>query len=109
MIALVTVLLFALWNGLTIRWKLTGKGSPAWHAAGWVIRAVPIIGLWPDWLLMLLYVNLAWTVYDVIINLVNGWPVFFIGSTSWIDRNLGKWLYICKGLILILTIIVLLL
>lgn len=108
-ILLIISFLFALWNGLVIKWHLSKEQiySTLWHGVGFIIRALPVLLIYPNWLWILLYLNVAWTVYDMIINLVNGWPVFYIGQTSTFDRIFGKWLYICKVVLLVTTIIIL--
>ena len=78
MIEIIIVILFAVWNGLVIRWKLTGNGSDLWHAVGFVIRILPVFLVWDNYTIFLLYFNFAWTVYDMIINLINGWNLFYI-------------------------------
>ena len=106
-VILLIALLFAIWNGLTIKWYLTKEQrySKAWHAVGFVVRSLPVVMLYPDWVVILIYLNIAWTLYDMIINIVNGWNLFYIGNTSAIDRIVGKWLFFCKGVLLLITII----
>ena len=99
--------LFALWNGLVIKWKLTGdqRWSKWWHGVGLVIRALPLYFIFPNWGWMLVYVNVAYTLYDEIINLVNGWGLGYIGSTATTDRMIGKAGYLIKAILLISTLI----
>ena len=99
------ILLFAVWNGLVIRWKLTGNGSDLWHAVGFVIRIMPVFLIWDNYTVFLLYFNFAWTVYDMIINLINGWNLFYIGKTSTTEKLFGKLTLIGKAILLILTLI----
>ena len=105
--AIIIVILFAVWNGIVIKWKHTDEKiySIIWHGLGFVIRGYCLLLIYPDWLLMLIYANIAWTVYDMVINVINGWNLFYIGNTSVIDKVFGKWLYICKGILLLTTII----
>ena len=107
MIAFILAILFALWNGLVIKWYLTKdqKWSKYWHGVGMLIRAVPLYFVYPHWGWMLLYCNVAYTIYDEIINLVNGWGLGYIGTTSALDRKLGKWSYALKAVLLLITII----
>lgn len=97
--------LFAVWNGLVIKWKLTGeqRWSKWWHGVGLLIRAVPLYFIFPNWGWMLIYANVAWTVYDVLINKINGWKTFYVGGTSWFDLTFGKWLLVGKAILLIST------
>ena len=108
-ILLILSFLFAIWNGLVIKWYLSRKQiySTLWHGVGFIIRALPVLLIYPNWLWILFYLNVAWTVYDMIINMVNGWNLFYIGKTSQFDKIFGKWLYICKAVLLVTTIIVL--
>ena len=103
---LITVL-FAVWNGLVIRWYLIKdqKYSKYWHIVGYLIRVIPLYYIYPNIIWMLIYSNIAWTVYDMIINKLNGWDWFYVGNTSWFDRTFGKYLLIGKILLLILTLI----
>lgn len=101
---LLIILLFAVWNGLAIRWQQTGKGSALWHAVGFAVRGLLIVPFLGDWLILLIALNVSWTAYDMIINLVNGWTLFYYGKTSWIDRNLGKWILVCKIMLLLFTV-----
>ena len=107
-VTLLFAALFAVWNGLVIKWYLSKeqKWSKCWHGLGFIIRAIPIALIYPNWLWILLYINIAWTVYDMTINIINGWPVFYIGQTSQFDRIFGKWLYVCKAVLLVCTVVV---
>ena len=99
--------LFAIWNGLVIKWYLTKeqKWSKYWHIVGYFIRAIPLYYIYPNITWMLVYINVAWTLYDMIINKLNGWDWFYVGNTAWFDRTFGKYLLIGKALLLILTLI----
>ena len=105
-VILLIVLLFAIWNGLVIKWYLTKdqKWSKYWHGLGFIIRALPIVLIYPNLLWILIYTNVAWTIYDMIINLFMGQSIFYVGKTSWFDRMFGKYLFIIKTILLILTI-----
>jgi hypothetical protein len=114
----------AFYNFAIIKWG-TGSGSEKvrssklWHFLGWSVRALPAIFIvwlfWGEWLQIigfcLLYVHLAWTLYDGVLNWTRGLNFFYQGSHqsgtgSWIDRHLKKnaILFIKLGLF-ILTII----
>ena len=110
-VTLLFAALFAIWNGLVIKWYLTKdqKWSKCWHGLGFIIRAIPIALIYPNWLWILIYTNIAWTIYDIIINLFMGQSIFYIGKTSTFDKTFGKWLFVGKALLLILTILILIL
>lgn len=106
LIVLLIAVLFALWNGLLIKWKLSGGNVTLqmWHGIGFVIRVLPLYFIYDNLLYVLLYVNFAWTAYDMIINITNGWDVFYIGKTSVFDKLFGRLLYLCKAILLLFTI-----
>ena len=105
------VILFAIWNALVIKWYLTrdNKWSKYWHILGYIIRALPVIIIYPNVVAILLYVIISWVLYDILINIINGWDIFYVGNTSWFDNTFGKYLFIPKVLLLIGTIIYMLL
>ena len=101
------VILLGFWNALVIKWYLTrdSKWSKYWHILGYVIRVLPIIIIYPNIIAMLIYISISWILYDVLINLLNGWSIFYVGNTSWFDKTFGKYLFVPKILLLIGTII----
>lgn len=105
------VVLLGFWNGLVIKWYLTrdNKWSKYWHILGYIIRALPVIILYPNIVTMLIYTSISWVLYDILINIINGWGIFYVGNTSWLDKTFGKYLFIPKVLLLISTIIYILL
>lgn len=107
LIILLIVILFSIWNGLVIRWYLTKdqKYSTYWHRVGFVVRALLPILLYPDWGFILIYLNLSWTVYDMIINTINGWNLLYVGGTSEIDIFLKRFHIPLKIALLIITIV----
>lgn len=76
----------AIWNGLVIRWKITGKGSKLWHATGLIIRAGMVLviyidtGIWPAFIAFII----SWIPYNIIISLIV-WKKFWYLSDSGID------------------------
>ena len=50
--------------------------------------------------------NWAWTIYDASINIINGWPIWYVGKTSQIE-NIFQWriLWILKALTFLVTVI----
>ena len=83
-IILIVAVLLAVYNGQFIKNK-----SKEWHRTGWFIRALLMFALWPNILLMLIYFNLAWIAYDIIINIFYlKAPWHYQGNTSFLDKNL---------------------
>jgi len=91
---LITIILISLWNGYVIRWKHTGvkKYSTIWHIIGFFVRLclVAIIYIQSGWLWALIGGFICWIPYNMLINVVNKWPVFYIGTTSKIDLFIRK-------------------
>lgn len=83
-VILTLAVLLAAYNGQFI----TGA-SKSWHGTGFLIRALIMLLLWPDLTLMLIYLWLAWPVYDIIINCYMRVKWNYVGSTSWFDRLPG--------------------
>ena len=83
------IALIALWNGYVIRWFLTKdeKYSKIWHGIGFMVRALLCATLYlqAGLLLALIAAFVCWLPYNVIINLVNKWPMFYVGKSSKID------------------------
>ena len=104
-------------EGYMIRWALNGhpvKDSNIWHKLGGVLRIIPALiiayAIWPDWkgiiLAGLLWANWAWTLYDVCINIINHWPMYYQGQSSLSEKVLKKRLiWIGKGLLFSGTIV----
>ncbi len=86
-------LLLGAYNGLFILHRRTGQPrySVRWHRVGWFIRALLVVPLIPDWPWVLLYLNIAWTFYDMIINLYMGQGLFYQGKTAWFDKTFPRW------------------
>ena len=93
---LIIIILIAIWNGLVIEWKLTGKYSSLWHITGLVTRLLLISivyivsGLW--WSLGA--VMLSWIPYNIIISLIV-WNKWWYLSDSGIDKifkNILQWI-----------------
>lgn len=106
LIVLLLAVLFAIWNGLVIKWYLTKdkKYSKYWHGVGFLVRGILSITLYPEWGYILIYLNLSWTVYDIVINLINGWGILYVGGTSVIDKFLRKYHILLKSVLLLMTI-----
>lgn len=93
---LVCIILTAFWNGLVIRWKLSGEYSRLWHATGFMIRLLLCVvvyigmGLW--WFIGA--VMLSWIPYNIIISLIV-WGKWWHLSDKGIDgliKKLWSWL-----------------
>lgn len=88
------IVLVAVWNGYVIRWKLTGKQkySNIWHVVGFFVRLclVAVVYINSGWLIALGAGFICWLPYNIIINIVNKWPIFYIGKTSKIDILIRK-------------------
>ena len=95
-----TILLFsvialvALWNGYVIKWFLTKdeKYSRIWHGIGFMVRALLCATLYLQAGLLLASIAafVCWLPYNIIINVVNRWPIFYVGKTSIIDKLIRK-------------------
>ena len=93
-IALV-VLLTAVWNGLVIKWYNTKdqKYSKMWHGVGFVVRGLLVLlaylttfNFWITFALAFI----CWMPYNIIINKLNDWGWFYIGTTSTIHKLIRK-------------------
>ena len=118
-------ILFAVWNGLNIKWKLRGTGSDEWHTVGWWYRAVfalvVVSQFMPEWfqyivnpafmfdwwygipITLLTLLVLDYWLYNAIINWSMQWKWNYLGK----HRYGGFWytggLVVCIFLTLILT------
>ena len=113
----IVLLIIAIREGFIIKWALNNhptKLSKIWHSLGMMLR-VSVVGIilfytYPDWRQMILVglfgLNWAWTIYDASINIINGWPIWYVGKTSQIE-NIFQWriLWILKALTFLVTVI----
>lgn len=94
-IIIAIIILTAIWNGLVIKWYNTKdqKYSKLWHGVGFIIRGLLVL------LVYLITLNLwitaitafvCWILYNMIINKLNDWGLFYIGKTSTIDKLIRK-------------------
>jgi len=95
----INLVFFAIWNGLVIKWGLcqdkskVAKVSKYWHTVGFLIRALLVVIIFltsGNWWWTGAAAFLCWLPYNMIINWCNGWPTFYFGKTSWIDRLINK-------------------
>ena len=111
------LLIIAIREGFILKWALNNRSaklSKIWHSLGMMLR-VSVVGIilfytYPDWRQMILVglfgLNWAWTIYDASINIINGWPIWYVGKTSQIE-NIFQWriLWILKALTFLVTVI----
>ena len=96
----IAIILFALWNGYVIRWKLKNEHSQTWHSIGWWVRLVVVammlsfyfdVGFIADPALLLdtwygvgvtslTSLVCGYWVYNLIINKINGWDWDYLGK-----------------------------
>lgn len=101
----ITIILFALWNVAAIN-RCKKKTKVDWfHIIGFLIKLPLVYFIWPNILYLLIYFNLCWTGYDLIISKGISGKWFLIGTTSWFDKTLGKYKFYIQGFILIATIV----
>ena len=113
----IVLLIIAIREGLILKWVLNNRSaklSKIWHSLGMMLR-VSVVGIilfytYPDWRQMILVglfgLNWAWTIYDASINIINGWPIWYVGKTSQ-KENIFQWriLWILKALTFLVTVI----
>lgn len=97
------IILTAVWNGMVIKWGLeqdkqkVAHISRYWHMVGFIIRG-SLVGLvyllTSDYLYTGIAAFVCWLPYNWIINLINGWKLFYIGRTSTIDKLIRKILHL---------------
>ena len=105
-IILLVVILLAIWNGLVIDWKVNNHiyRSKEFHAVGLAIRLVLLPLFYGYWLELSIYCIVCYPIYNMIIAHFMGQNIFYTGTTSTIDRVLGKlnpYIYILLGIITI--------
>ena len=99
-IILLVGILLAIYNG-----QFLSHRSVGWHRTGFIIRLLLGLVLYPNLLYMMIYLNIAWALYDIIINMYLKVPWYYIGKTAWIDKTIPHWVnWALKSLILIVTI-----
>jgi len=99
MLIAVILILTAIREGLINRWGLepnkarVRKISRVWHALGFLIRALLVVIIFlisGNWYITGAAAFFCWLPYNMIINWCNGWPTFYFGKTSWIDKLINK-------------------
>lgn len=99
------IVLFALWNVAAINRCKTKPKIDWFHIWGFIIKLPLLCFLYPNILYLLIYLNLSWTVYDLIISKGISGKWFLVGTTSKIDKFLGKYKFYLQGLLLLGTIL----
>lgn len=104
LVFIIQMILFSLWNVAAInRYK---KPKTDWfHIIGFMVKLPPLILLYPNILFILIYLNIVWTIYDLIISKGISGKWFLVGTTSKIDKFLGKFKFYIQGLLLLGTIL----
>jgi uncharacterized membrane protein len=77
-------------------------------STGWILRATVVLSAYPNITLMLLLINIGWTVYDISCALGLGKDWYYLGTTSNIDRWGKRVNYGSKIVLFILLIILVL-
>jgi len=110
-IAVMTIaILFAVYNGYIINWKHKKANKnwlDKWHRMSLVIRLFVLVAscipFWNDWWLMglmgLIALNIIFTGYNIVINLVMGLQWYYVGATSVIDKYFREHQVLYWGLI----------
>lgn len=111
------------YNVSVIKWG-TNDGDRSlhakrWHLYGWFIRFFPVAFttwfMWGSWTwiigFILIYMNLGWTMYDMMLNLGRDLSIFYQGSSSsgtgsWIDRTFSPIIIFTIKLILLISTII---
>lgn len=116
-ILFIIILIMSLREGVVLKWTLNGhpaKLSSIWHSLGMTLRALIVLfaiyQLFPNWqdmiLAGLLGLNWTWTIYDLCINWINEWKLWYTGKTSDIEVKLkSKIIWILKAILFVITII----
>lgn len=98
-IILTIILLTAIWNGLVIKWGLAKdkatvvKESKLWHGIGFLIRGLLVLLAYlttHNFWITFAVAFICWLPYNMIINKLNDWDWFHIGTTSTIDKLIRK-------------------
>ena len=87
------------------------------HLAGSFVAALTVLGVvlsskfgvmlysWQDsCYLSFIALTLRWVFFDLALNIMRNQKWYYIGSTSWIDKNLMHWQFLFKVLFLFLSL-----
>ena len=96
-----TIILFAIFNGQIINWQQGKTTSTGWHVTSFILRAALILQVnsigWA-----LIYTVISWAGYNLIINLIMGNKWDYFGKYDFIK---GWWYWGLNILILIIGIV----
>lgn len=98
----INIILFAIYNGLIIRWQQGKDSATLWHVVSFALR-FSIVLMASSIGEVLLYSVLAWGGYNTIINLVMGLKWNYFGKYDFIKG----WLYYVLNSIILITGLVL--
>ena len=82
------------------------------HKSQAVLRVYTFIGILaipsmePLMILSGLFQSLTiyWIVFDLALNLLRGKDFLYIGKTAWLDKTLGKYIYLIKFIFIIISV-----
>lgn len=96
---IIALLLISPFMGLILKWhnepnvNFKAYWSKWWHRIALAIRVCLWLSVWmltANWILTLVVVIIDCIAYPIIINLINGWKWYYLGSTSKIDILIKK-------------------
>jgi hypothetical protein len=97
-ILLIILILFSIFNGLVIKWKLSNdviksaKLSKQWHGVVLVIHILSILLLYLLGGLLWGIIGgvLNWLIHNIIIALMLKQKWYYVGKTAWFDKMIRK-------------------
>lgn len=79
------------------------------HTAGFIMRASCGLAMLQDLSIIVLYGAYFWIVFDLLYVYFRGWNIGHVGTTAYLDRTLGKYIYYYKAIAFIVGIVIYLL
>jgi len=96
-IPFIITILFSIFNGLIINWRsATGEDairlSKKWHKVGFLIHMLIVaeIFLLGGWIWGIVGFFTVWIIHNIIIAIQMGQKWYYVGTTSWFDRQIRK-------------------
>jgi hypothetical protein len=97
-IPLIISILFTIFNGLIINWKLSNnsdvssKISKKWHKVGFFIHVLIVIQLFllGGWTWSVIGFFVVWIIHNIIIAIQMGQKWYYVGKTAWFDIQIRK-------------------
>lgn len=97
-ILLIILILFSIFNGLIIKWKLsdnitkTTKLSKQWHGVVLMIHILSILLLYllGGLLWGIIGIGINWIIHNIIIALMLKQKWYYVGKTAWFDKMIRK-------------------